>query len=211
MTDIIPIDEDFHSSGLSPKQERFCFLVSQGLNATEAYRQAKYKVKTDGAAKSAASRLLTNVNVKAFIKYLRDKAVAATIADLVEVKQGLTEVVRSRVSDFLQTDTEGVVKLKVGPETLNTRAIQEVNTETIFVNDSPIKTQVSKLKLRDPIPAARLLAELSGWTKEQEPTVNDNRQINIIVQSPEQAKEMGELIKGVANRTRRLEIGHSGN
>ncbi|MDD5338468.1 MAG: terminase small subunit [Dehalococcoidales bacterium] len=166
-------DEEYHSSGLSSKQEQFCFLVSQGLNATEAYRQAKYKVKTDGAAKSAASRLLTNVNVKAFIKYLRQKAIDATIADLVEVKQGLTEIIRTRPSQFVKL-SNGNALIEPDEKAMDSAGVAEITTETVRIGgrDSPLSADITKLKLRDPIPAARLLAELSGWTaKESAPPV----------------------------------------
>jgi phage terminase small subunit len=174
--DNLPIlDEDFHVSGLSPKQERFCYLVSQGLNATDAYRQAKYKVKTDGAAWTNASRLLSNAKVKAFIKYLRDKAVEKSIADLVEVKQGLTEIFRGRMGDYISINENGNVAVSPTDKALKSAAVQELTTESVNLGskDAPLEATITKIKLRDPIPAARLLSELSGWAK-PEGAVNVN-------------------------------------
>lgn len=169
-------------SGLSIKQERFCFFVSRGLSAAEAYRQAKYKVKTAGAAKSAASRLLTNVNVKAFIKHLRDVAVAKSIADLVEVKQGLTQIFRGRMGDYVNVNANGNVAVIPTNEALNSAAVQEVTTRTerIGGHESPITADITTIKLRDPVRAAELLSKISGWHSDAGANVyNDNRQINI--------------------------------
>jgi hypothetical protein len=124
--------------------------------------------------------LLTNVNVKAFIKYLRDQAVSKTIADLVEVKQGLTEVVRSRAGNYIKI-VNGNAVIVADEDSLKSAAIAEVTTETVKIlgKESPLSSDITKLKFRDMIPAARLLAELSGWTKpEGSLNVNVNNTVN---------------------------------
>lgn len=55
---------------LNSKQQRFAEEYVIDLNATAAYWRAGYKPKDDHVAKVAASRLLTNVNVKAEVDRL---------------------------------------------------------------------------------------------------------------------------------------------
>lgn len=59
---------------LSEQQERFCQLIVQGKNASDAYREAGYSCTTDEAVWSASSRLLGNVKVALRIKALQENA-----------------------------------------------------------------------------------------------------------------------------------------
>lgn len=67
---------------LSQQQERFCQLIAQGKNQTDAYMEAGYKVKDAEVAKSAASRLFANVNIAARIAELRASAAQEAQIDL---------------------------------------------------------------------------------------------------------------------------------
>ena len=53
---------------ITEKQKRFADEWLVDLNGTRAYKVTYPSVKKDETAKSAASRLLTNVNVKAYIQ-----------------------------------------------------------------------------------------------------------------------------------------------
>jgi phage terminase small subunit len=66
---------------LTEQQERFCQLIIQGNNQTEAYREAGYK----GSGKQLgdnASRLIANDRVQARIAELRQEAVEMAQIDL---------------------------------------------------------------------------------------------------------------------------------
>lgn len=67
---------------LSEQQERFCQLIAQGKNQTDAYVEAGYKCKSPDVAKANASRLIANANVSARIANLRAMAAEATQIDL---------------------------------------------------------------------------------------------------------------------------------
>jgi len=67
---------------LSEQQERFCQLIVQGKNQTDAYMEAGYKCKNIDVAKSAASRLFANVNVSARIAALQAAAAEEAQIDL---------------------------------------------------------------------------------------------------------------------------------
>ncbi|WP_217597283.1 terminase small subunit [Cohnella sp. GbtcB17] len=84
---------------LPEKQKRFAdFYVELG-DATEAYVRAGYVIKSRNVAKSAASRLLTNVNVRAYIEQLIASKDSDRIAKQDEVLEFLTNVLRGKVQE----------------------------------------------------------------------------------------------------------------
>lgn len=205
MANIKPLndEEEYFLSGLSLKQEKFCLLVAREKNvrnATRAYREAGYKVNTDAAAWANASRLLGNAKVKAFIKYLREKSINQTIADLVEVKQGLTEILRGRISQYIEMDENGRAAVKPDAASLGSAAVAEITTESVNIGGqkNPLTADITKFKLRDPVPAARLLAELSGWTEPGGINLNfDQRRETkvVVIDSKQTAQTIIEAIR----------------
>ncbi|MDC4242577.1 terminase small subunit, partial [Clostridium tertium] len=69
------------------------------LNATRAYKKAYPNVKKDSVAKAAASRLLTNVNLKNYIDEQLKKIEDESIADATEVMKYLTAVMRNELTE----------------------------------------------------------------------------------------------------------------
>lgn len=84
----------------NPRWERFCQLYARDGNASAAYRAAGYNPRTDGAAWASASQLLRNPKVQARIEELvteaRARAEKEAIADIMEIRQRVTEVLRGR-------------------------------------------------------------------------------------------------------------------
>ena len=72
---------------LSEQQERFCQLIVQGKNQTDAYMEAGYKVKGPEVARANASRLLANANIEARIAELRAMSVDDTLVTLDWLKE----------------------------------------------------------------------------------------------------------------------------
>ena len=70
---------------ITEKQKRFADEWLVDLNGTRAYKVAYPSVKKDETAKAAASRLLTNVNVKAYIQERQKE------------REKLTEITQDRV------------------------------------------------------------------------------------------------------------------
>ena len=178
------IDEEVFLSGLSIKQERFCELLvdpKKPRSAGRAYLDAGYKVKNVNIASAAANRLLKNVKVKAFIKYLRQQAINKSIADLTEVKQGLTQIFRGRMSDYVTVNVNGNAIVSPTTEALKSAAVQEITTRTerIGGGSRPITADITTIKLRDPVRAAELLSKISGWHTDGVNVYNDNRKIEI--------------------------------
>ena len=84
---------------LTPKQERFVEEYLIDLNATRAYKKAYANVKKDSVAKAAASRLLTNVNLKSYIDEQLKKIEDESIANATEVMKYLTKVMRNELTE----------------------------------------------------------------------------------------------------------------
>lgn len=86
---------------LTPKQKNFADEYLIDLNATRAYKVAYHRVKSDEVAKAAGSRLLTNVNVAAYIeKRMKDREKRTEITQDM-VLQELAKIGFSNVTDFV--------------------------------------------------------------------------------------------------------------
>ena len=83
---------------INEKQKIFCEEYAKHGNGTLAYRKAYPKIKKDETAKTAASRLLTNVNVKNYIKNLSNIATDTRIADMKEIKEFWSNMLRNTES-----------------------------------------------------------------------------------------------------------------
>ena len=75
---------------LTDKQRKFCDEYLIDLNATRAYKAAYPHVKSEGAARACASKLLTKANIKTYL----DKISSEKTADAKEVMEYLTSVMR---------------------------------------------------------------------------------------------------------------------
>jgi phage terminase small subunit len=84
---------------LSVKQEKFCLEYAKSGNQTQAYIKAGYNVKNDETAAANASRMLKNANVKARLSELAEEAKNASIADIVEMQQTLTSIIRKQMTE----------------------------------------------------------------------------------------------------------------
>lgn len=79
---------------LTPKQEKFCLEYAKCGNARQAYINAGYKHKKDGTTDVNACRLLKNDKVKERLAELAEQAANDSIADIQEMQQILTSIIR---------------------------------------------------------------------------------------------------------------------
>lgn len=91
---------------LNVKQEAFCLHYAKTGNATESYKKAGYDAKTEKAIYSNANRLLKNDKVKARLKELAEELASEKIANIREVQEFLTSVIRGETTDDVVV-TEG--------------------------------------------------------------------------------------------------------
>ncbi len=81
---------------LNARQEMFCLEYAKCGNATESAKRAGYSEKT---AKSIGQRLLTYVDVKNRLQELSKITEDAKIADIKEMQQVLTAIIRQEATE----------------------------------------------------------------------------------------------------------------
>ena len=91
---------------LNPKQEAFCLHYAKTGNATESYKKAGYSPKNDNSAGACARRMLQNVKIKGRIQELMDEMASEKIADIREIHEYLTSVIRGETTEDVVV-TEG--------------------------------------------------------------------------------------------------------
>ena len=91
---------------LNVKQEAFCLHYAKTGNATESYKKAGYDAKTPGGIYSNANRLLKNAKVKARLAELANELASEKIANIKEVQEFLTSVIRGETTEDVVV-TEG--------------------------------------------------------------------------------------------------------
>ena len=124
---------------MTEKQMLFCDeYLKNGCNATQAYLKVYKNVKNREVAKKAGSRLLTFVDVKNYINERLEAIKDENTADISEVMQYLTSVMRGT------SKSEEVVVLGTGMGT----------TEMAKIDKSPSE--------RDKLKAAELLGKSFG-------------------------------------------------
>ncbi len=97
---------------MTEKQKIFADEYIIDLNATRAYKAAYPSVKKDNVASAAASRMLGNVKVKAYIDEQLEKLKSERVADQQEVMEYLTAVMRGKKTEpLLVLDGEGKQKV----------------------------------------------------------------------------------------------------
>ena len=79
---------------MTDKQKRFCDEYLIDCNATRAYKVAYPNVKKDEVASVNGSKLLRNTKVKSYIDEQLQKIESSKIADVQEVMEYLTSVLR---------------------------------------------------------------------------------------------------------------------
>ena len=93
---------------MTDKQMKFCEEYLIDCNATRAYKEAYPNVKSEGAARVCASRLLTKANIKAYIDEQLEKIHSEKTADAKEVMEYLTSVMRGTSSaEIIVIEGEG--------------------------------------------------------------------------------------------------------
>ena len=87
---------------ITEKQKRFADEWLVDLNGTRAYKTAYPSVKKDETAKAAASRLLTNVNVKAYIQERQKEREKRTEITQDSVLHELALIAFAKASDYVR-------------------------------------------------------------------------------------------------------------
>lgn len=144
---------------LTEKQKLFADEYLIDLNATRAYKAAYPRVKNDSVASANGARLLRNAKVAEYIKEMLEKIQSERVADVQEVLEYLTSVMR-------REKTESIVV-----------TLTEEQSAYIMGDDGKTRKQTTKkeipqivsipAKLSDANKAAELLGKRYGMFKEK--------------------------------------------
>ena len=95
---------------LTPKQEKFCIEYMKCGNGRQAYINAGYKRGKDSTIDVNACNLLKNPKVKARLAELTEEAKNASIADIQEMQETLTRIIRQAFEEEIITNEGKVLK-----------------------------------------------------------------------------------------------------
>ena len=143
------------------KQERFCLEYAKSGNQRQAYLKAGYKCRNDETADANASRLLRNDKVKARLAELAEEVKNASIADITEMQQILTTIIRQEreeevvvvesVGDFM-SEARKINKKPAIKDIIN--AINSLGKmQGAFVDKVEVDADISPVVIKDDVHA----------------------------------------------------------
>ena len=183
---------------LTQRQETFCLKYFELGNASEAAKIAKYSPKT---AYVMGAENLSKPKIQARIQELRQKAEDASVANVLERKQRLTEIARANIPDYITEDG-----IKVEKQSPNVGAVSEITTKTKVFRRTGEVVNITNLKLHSPIQAIDLLNKMDKIYTDGATVNVDNRKIEVYELTDEQldrliATEVARLTTGEEKET----------
>lgn len=150
------------ASNLTEKQKRFCEEYLIDFNQGAAYVRAGYAVKNANTARSAASRLLTNVNIQTYLQEVRSRAAQKTGITPERVLEEISRVALSNITQVCEFDNEDVTlnRSKNLPDDV-TAAIQSVSISEVMTEAGPNKKK--SVKMHDKMKALVALSDFFGF------------------------------------------------
>ena len=119
------------------KHELFCLGYARTANGAQSYKDAGYQCKNDNVAGANARRLLQNDKIQARLQELAEEMSAEKIADIREIHEYLTSVIRGET-------TEDVVVTEGCGDGVSEATIMKVRT----ANKDRIKAAVELAKMK---------------------------------------------------------------
>jgi phage terminase small subunit len=158
---------------LNGRHEAYCLLRVAGRNQTDAYLEAGYGCKSRDTARKEASKLERDPKIAARLAVLWAEKFKALHMDADEILARTAMIARSDVRSLF--DDKGNMRPlhELTPE--DAAAIAGVETLEEFEGTGKDRVKVGdvrKVRLRDPMPALRLLAEHKKLVKAPEEGLN---------------------------------------
>jgi phage terminase small subunit len=135
------------------KQEKFCLEYAKSGNARQAYKNAGYSYTSDNTIDANASKLLRNHKVKARLEELAEENKTKAIADIQEMQEKLTEIIRQQLEEevIIVDPVRGTAKVKKTASVKD--IISAVNTlgkmQGAFVEKMDVRNAVSVVIVDD--------------------------------------------------------------
>lgn len=188
---------------LTKLQQKFVTQLLNGKNQTDAYKTAGGKAKTDESARASASQILTNVNVRAFLKCVQYEAVNEAIMTYEEAMERLSVMGRTSIADLAVFGTQVVGKDDDGnPVTQSVWSFKNASElrpeQMAAISELTAGKDGLKIKLHDPKAAIKQLAEMRGWEapKKLEHSGPNGGAIQTANLSPDEAAEAYRKLMG---------------
>lgn len=125
---------------MTARQRTFCERFAACGNAAQAAREAGYSEKT---ARSQGQRLLTDVDIRRYVRDLQDQAAAGRIASMLQVKAYWSDVLadttektadRLRAGELLAKAAGAFLHFRPGPDDdMGRLAVGEYNGEDVVI------------------------------------------------------------------------------
>lgn len=149
---------------LNRRQRKFCRAYIKSLNATKAAIEAGYSQKT---AREIASRLLTNVDIKAEISRMQGSLEEEAQVSALKTVKELGKIAFSNISDFFEKwnklkDFDAIPDdLKAGIKSVSCRSVEQ----NIGTAENPIMEEVSytRIEMHDKVRALETISRMLGY------------------------------------------------
>ena len=178
---------------LTQKMETFCVKYFELGNAAEAARLANYSPRT---ADVIGRENLQKPAIQARIQELRQKVEDASVMDVLERKQILTEIARANMIDFVEVGQDGAW-FNIDGTNLNNRAIQSIQSKTVLGKEGADDAVFIRVNLHDPTKAIDLLNKMDKLYSDGAQVNIDNRKLEIIVRSERARDLLTEITQGI--------------
>lgn len=103
---------------MTKKQQQFADEYLKDCNATRAYKEVYPNAKSEDSIRKSASKLLTNHDIKAYIDEKLAEISSKRIADVKEIMEFYTGVLRGEIKDQFGLDASLSDRLSAGRELL---------------------------------------------------------------------------------------------
>jgi len=151
---------------LTPKQRKFILEYLKDYNGHQAAVRAGYSKAT---ALSQASQMLSKLKITTAIREVSEIIESKDIADVEEIREFLTGIMRGRITDICSFTENGLVFNKSSNEMspAATKLIKKIKvTEKTSQTDNILETK-TEIELHDPVRASELLGKSHGMFTEK--------------------------------------------
>lgn len=170
-------------TSLSNNQKLFCQeYLKLGMNGTQAYLNVYKTCKKEETARTNASRLLTNANIKNYISELQDKVEEKAIVKIEDIVNELftiaftdrTKISKNVRNKILERREDGT-EVEYYEDNVIFAETDELDDKTKKIISGYKKTQSGfAVETYDKMKALELLGKYLGMFKDEAPTINNN-------------------------------------
>lgn len=133
-------------SGLTPQQEKFAQLVSEGNTYADAYRES-YNVDSKTKIESiwqSSSRVMSDVKVQSRVKELQEENKKKNQVTLSEVLEEMAAWLRFDPADVMD-EADCVKSIRQLPKEVR-KSISEIRVQELYTNIDNVKTKIGEVK-----------------------------------------------------------------